>query len=98
MISPDKSINIFLKLGTLEGLSYLAILFITMPLKYMLGVPEPSKLVGLIHGILFIGYVVMLAKLRANQLVSSKNTIILFALSIIPFGTFYLKRFIPHAH
>ncbi|MFW5972756.1 MAG: DUF3817 domain-containing protein, partial [Bacteroidota bacterium] len=44
-------------IGFIEGLSYLALLGIAMPLKYMAGMPMAVRYVGWIHGVLFVLYV-----------------------------------------
>ena len=41
-------------LAFIEGVSFLVILFITMPLKYVLEIPLPNKIFGMLHGVLFI--------------------------------------------
>ena len=41
-------------LGIAEGVSLLLLLFVAMPLKYMAGQPEPVKILGWIHGLLFV--------------------------------------------
>ena len=41
-------------LAFMEGLSFLLILFITMPLKYLYEMPEPNLVVGMAHGVLFV--------------------------------------------
>ena len=46
--------------GYLEGTSFLLLLGIAMPLKYMLGIPEAVQYVGMAHGALFIVYILML--------------------------------------
>lgn len=47
-------------MGYLEGTSFLLLLCIAMPLKYMMGIPEAVKYVGMAHGMLFIAYIVLL--------------------------------------
>ena len=46
--------------GYLEGTSFLLLLGIAMPLKYMFDIPEAVGYVGPVHGILFVAYVVVL--------------------------------------
>jgi integral membrane protein len=46
--------------GYLEGTSFLLLLCIAMPLKYMMGIPEGVKYIGMAHGVLFIAYIVIL--------------------------------------
>ena len=47
-------------MGYLEGTSFLLLLGIAMPLKYMLGLPEAVSYVGPVHGILFVAYILVL--------------------------------------
>lgn len=47
-------------MGYLEGTSFLLLLFIAMPLKYMMGIPEAVKYIGMAHGVLFIAYILIL--------------------------------------
>jgi integral membrane protein len=47
-------------MGYLEGTSFLLLLCIAMPLKYMMGIPEGVKYIGMAHGVLFIGYILIL--------------------------------------
>lgn len=78
-------------INTIEGYSYLALLFIAMPLKYSLGFAMAVKIVGMIHGILFIMFLVLgvLAWIEAKW--SLNQTIIFFIASLLPFGTFFTK-------
>lgn len=48
-------------IGTLEGISFLVLLGIAMPLKYFAGMPEAVKVVGWAHGVLFVLYMLALA-------------------------------------
>ena len=47
-------------MGYLEGTSFLLLLGIAMPLKYMMGIPEVVTYVGMAHGMLFVAYIVVL--------------------------------------
>jgi integral membrane protein len=79
-------------LGLLEGLSCIALFFIAMPLKYLAGAPEAVRIVGMLHGILFMVYVaagVRVAQIRHWSLVRIAK---LIAASIVPFGTFVFDR------
>ncbi|MEL0005162.1 MAG: DUF3817 domain-containing protein, partial [Opitutales bacterium] len=48
-------------LGNIEGISYLLLLGIAMPMKYFFGFPMAVKIVGMAHGVLFIAYCLLLA-------------------------------------
>lgn len=76
--------------GIIEGLSYLILLAIAMPLKYLAGKPEMVSIVGMAHGILFVLYVVLsfLAKLQYSWTWGRVWT--LWIASVVPFGTFYV--------
>jgi len=71
-----------------EGISFLVLLGIAMPLKYMADMPMPVKVVGWIHGVLFIGYIFSLIECRMEYKWSLKKMAILFIASLLPFGPF----------
>jgi len=79
-------------INTTEGYSYLALLFIAMPLKYMLGFPIAVKIAGMIHGVLFIIFLYLGVKAWIEAKWSLMQTIIFFIASLIPFGTFFTKK------
>ena len=79
-------------LGNVEGISYLLLLGIAMPMKYFFGFPMAVKIVGMAHGVLFIPYCLLLAlKMRANKW-NLLFGIYLFVATLIPFGTFVTDR------
>ena len=75
-----------------EGVSFLTLLFIAMPMKYFMGMPEAVRVVGSIHGILFLLYVGLLATLHFRQRWPVIFSLYAFVASIIPFGTFVLDK------
>ncbi|MCB0536731.1 MAG: DUF3817 domain-containing protein [Chitinophagales bacterium] len=88
--------NLFKILAITEGISFLLILFITMPLKYFADMPMPNKIVGMAHGFLFIAYVVMVFMVKNKFKWTKQQTMLALLASIIPFGTFYIeKKFVP---
>ncbi len=75
----------------LEGLSFLVLLFIAMPLKYMWDQPQMVEIVGMTHGVLFIIYVLLsLIVGRQRGWKFGKTTWKVLIASFIPFGTFYI--------
>lgn len=80
--------------GLLEGASLLILLGVAMPLKYAYGLPLAVKYVGWVHGVLFIGYVAMLAASAAEYGWPAKKTALGFVAAVVPFGTFYFDRFL----
>lgn len=85
-------LKIFRITAFLEGISYLMLFGLGMPLKYMAQMPEPNKFIGYAHGFLFIAYVVLAVLLTAEKKWGLKTFTILFIASLLPFGTFYIDK------
>ncbi len=85
--------------GIAEGISFLVILFVTMPLKYLYGMPEPNKFSGMLHGVLFIYYLVLVVQARYEYDWTFRKTALAMLASIVPFGPFWaeVKLFRPTA-
>lgn len=75
--------------GFIEGVSFLIILFITMPLKYFFNQPGANRIIGMIHGLLFILYVFYVIQSKIEYRWSFKKMMLALLASIIPFGTFW---------
>ena len=84
--------KIFRVIAFLEGLSYLLLLFIATPVKYLLDDPQYVKMLGMPHGILFMIYVVLAFMIRSDFKWNSRQFSVVLIASIIPFGTFYVDR------
>ena len=82
----------FRLISILEGISFLLILFITMPLKYIWDNGAPNKVIGMAHGFLFLAYVVMAFMVRPELKWNNKTLGIVLLCSIIPFGTFWMDK------
>ncbi len=85
-------ISSFRIISYLEGISYLLILFVTMPLKYMFDSPEPNKIIGMAHGFLFLIYIVFAILVKYEKQWTPKTLAIVLLCSIIPFGTFWMDK------
>jgi len=85
-------IRIFRMIALSEGVSFLTLLFVAMPMKYFMGMPEVVRVVGSIHGGLFVLYVGLLAVIHFRQRWSVMFSLYAFVASIIPFGTFMLDK------
>ena len=85
-------INLFRLVAFIEGLSYILLLFIAVPIKYLLDDPTYVKLLGMPHGILFVGYIIfaVIGKNKFNW--SYLEFFIIAAASLVPFGTFYVDK------
>lgn len=75
-----------------EGISYLLLLFIAMPLKYWADFPHAVTYIGWVHGFLFVLFIVMLLQVWAKYKWSFGKTVMAFVASIVPFGTFVLEK------
>jgi len=86
------TVKSFRKISILEALSFLLLLGIAMPLKYIWGYPNMVQVVGMAHGLLFILYVLG-ALIMSQSLNWSKQTLlIVLVCSVLPFGPFYADR------
>jgi len=82
----------FRVIGILEGISYLVLLFIAMPLKYVAGKPELVKYVGWAHGVLFVLFGLALLHVWIVRRWSFLKAVGAFIASLLPFGTFVLDK------
>ena len=82
----------FRTVALIEGCSYLCLVCITWPLKIYMNLKTLHFIVGMTHGILFTIYCVILLILYLRKKWDFKTSIILFVISIIPFGTFWADK------
>ncbi len=78
--------------GDIEGVSYLLLLGVAMPLKYLAGMPRAVSLAGGIHGILFVAFMITLVDVWRRSGWSFLKVLMAFVSSLVPFGTFILSR------
>ncbi len=80
----------------IEGVSYVVLVFIAMPLKYWAEVPAAVRIVGMVHGVLFVAFSLALLVVFVEQRLSLRRSALTFASSLVPMGTFvidgYLQR------
>ncbi|XYI03529.1 DUF3817 domain-containing protein [Sorangium sp. So ce1128] len=76
----------------LEGVSYLLLLFIAMPLKYLAGLPLAVRVVGSAHGLLFVLFLAALLRAAVERRWSLGRSSLAFVSSVVPFGTFVFDR------
>ena len=86
------TLKTFRVISLLEALSFLVLLLVAMPVKYILGNPELVRIVGMAHGILFVLYILgaLLFKNKLNW--SNQILVVVILCSIIPLGPFYVDR------
>lgn len=85
-------INLYRKTAIIEGISYLILLFVAMPIKYILDIPEPVKYFGWIHGVLFLFYMAVLIIAAVNYKWNIKRIVIYVIGSVLPFVPFILDK------
>ncbi|MGJ5640840.1 DUF3817 domain-containing protein [Formosa sp. S-31] len=78
--------------GYLEGLSYSLLLFVAVPVKYILNDPQYVKLLGMPHGLLFVAYVVIAILIGLELKWSKKTMAFVLLAAVIPFGTFIADK------
>ena len=79
-------------IGISEGVSFLVLLLIAMPLKYIMHYPMMVKVVGWAHGVLFILYIIAVLVAIKPMRWRIFGTLIALAASLVPLGTFILDK------
>ena len=79
-------------LAIAEGTTLIALIAIAVPLKHFAGVPAGVKLLGPIHGVCFVLYVIALADAVATQRIPPRVAVAAFAAAFVPGGGFLLAR------
>lgn len=77
-----------------EGVSYLALFLITMPLKYWAGMAMPNKVVGFAHGVLFVAYIVLICEALGAGRFTLRAAGLAFLAALLPFGPFVFERWL----
>ena len=85
-------IYIYRLIAFLEGVSYILLLLIAVPIKYLLNEAFYVKILGMPHGILFILYILfsIIAKIKYNW--NFRKFLVISIASLVPFGTFYIDK------
>ena len=91
-MSAKKRLHWFRMIAIAEGISFLVLLGIAMPLKYFMDMPMAVKVVGYIHGFLFIAFVALAWNVKKELNKSWGWLAKAFIASLLPFGTFVLDR------
>ena len=75
-----------------EGASFLALLGIAMPLKYLAGMPLAVRVVGLVHGLFFLAYAYLIFDALGDKRFDGKQAALAFVAGLVPFGPFVLEK------
>ena len=82
----------FRAIALIEGISYIVLLFIAMPLKYMAGIDEAVKYTGWAHGLLFVLYAILLLQVWTEYKWKFGKVVVIFLASLVPFAPFWVEK------
>lgn len=89
---PSAEVKQFRVVSLLEGLSYVALMGVAMPLKYAAGMPQAVFAVGMVHGLLFVVFLLALARVVWEDEWKAKSIAIAILAALLPLGAFWLER------
>ncbi len=92
MISPSTPVGRVRLVGIIEGISYLLLLGVAMPLKYLAGQPEAVRIVGMAHGVLFIVFSLVLLLAWIGKHLTFRWAVLAFIATLIPFGPWLIDK------
>lgn len=95
MSDPTRDVRI---IGIFEGISFLVLLFVAMPLKYLAGMPIAVRIAGSVHGLLFIAFVRAVWQARNTCGWSNRQVGLALLASLLPFGPFVLDHHLRAQH
>lgn len=75
-----------------EAVSYLLLLGVAMPLKYIWSEPLAVRVLGMAHGVLFLVLVWLLARAHFEARWPVRRTLLVFAAALVPLWPFFLDR------
>ncbi len=87
-----KQLGIFAKISFFEGISFVVLLFIAMPLKYSLDTPLAVKYVGWAHGALFVAYAFQLLYVSLTFKWKFTKVVLYGICSLLPFAPFWVEK------
>ncbi len=90
--TPNTPIGRLRRVGIIEGISFLILVFIAMPLKYLADWPYAVKVFGWLHGVLFIWFCWVLLKAMLHARWPVWKAAIPFIAALIPFGPWLIDR------
>ena len=89
----DKNIVDVLRIvAFIEGISYVVLLAIAMPLKYAAGMPQAVRITGSVHGALFVLFCLLLLQAFLSARWKFSFAANVFASAVIPLGTFFMDK------
>ena len=85
-------LSLLRKIGISEGISFLVLLLIAMPLKYFFNMPMAVKIIGWMHGVLFVSFLVLAWEVRTDFKKNLQWFALAFLAALIPLGTFWFDK------
>ncbi len=79
-------------IALVEAVSFLLLLFVAMPLKYFAGMPMAVRIVGLVHGLLFLVFCFALFRVMTRAKWPIGRGALIFIAALLPFGPFVVDR------
>jgi integral membrane protein len=87
-----KPVSFLRKVSMAEGISYLVLLLVAMPLKYWADMPMAVRVVGSLHGLLFVVLCVALLRVLIQARWPFFRAVLVFVLSFVPLAPLFLDR------
>jgi len=87
-----KTFSWFRKVAFAEGVSFVILLFVAMPLKYLAGIPIAVTITGGLHGILFVTFAVLAREVKSEYKKDFRWLVKAGLASLLPFGTFVMDK------
>lgn len=84
--------RLFFWISRLEAISFLMLLGVAMPLKYIWMWPMGVEVVGMLHGVLFLAYEALAFTLRKTKGWTTTQWLIISVCALLPFGPFYVEK------
>jgi integral membrane protein len=88
----NKKLSLLRKAGIAEGISFLVLLFIAMPLKYFFNQPMAVSIFGWAHGIFFMTFLFLAWEVKTDLNKSYSWFGQAFLAAILPAGTFFFDK------
>lgn len=81
-----RSVSNLRLVGIAEGISFLLLLGVGMPLKYIAGLPLAVRIMGSLHGFLFVLFLIALSHASSKRDWAPQTSVSYLIASVLPFG------------
>lgn len=95
MLSCSDPVDRVRLVGRIEGVSFLLLLGVAMPLKYFGDQPMAVTYVGWAHGVLFIALALVTFSAWTDKHLSFGQSSLVALGALLPFGPFIVERWLP---